>query len=538
VSCLIDSLPSDLTLEHRQQAEDFTRTNSTSFSMSEFNLGRTSLVQHRIDTGDRAPFKEPLRRHPLAYLPVIDEHVDRMLEADVVEPAVSPWASNVVLIRKKNNNLRFFIHYRRLNSITTKDSYPLPRVEDCLRSLGSPQLLRNLDLRSGYWHAEISPEDRDKTSFVTSRGIFRFKVISFGLVNAPALFQRLMDLVLSGMTWNGCLVYLDDIVVHGNTFDEHLERLAAVLRRIAEANLKLNPQKCRLFQRQITFLGHVISAKGIAPDSEKVDAIMSWPKPRNVTEVRFFVGLCSYYRSHMPQFAELAQTLHALTKKHAVFQWTDSQEHAFLKLKESLMNAPLLCAPSDEGRFLLDTDSSDVAVGAVLQQEQDGQLRVIGYASRCLDRAQRNYCTTRKELYGVVFGVRKFRQFLLARQFVLRTDHAALTYLLRTPEPVGQQARWLDLLAEYDPVIEHRAGTAHGNADALSRRPCVSHEGSECSQFSRWATPANDRRVHTRSRTTRVSDVGTPDVSTPSVTVQQIGDEGEQPFDGECAVGQ
>jgi hypothetical protein len=269
VSCLIYSLPSDLTPEQRQQAEDFIRINSSSFSKSEFHLGRTTLVQHRIDTGDCAPFKEQLRRHALAYLPVIDEHVDRMLEADVIEPAVSPWASNVVLIMKKNNSLRFCIDYRRLNSITTKDSYPLPRVEDCLRSLGSSQFLNNLDLRPGYWQAEIMPEDRDKTSFVTRHGIFRFKVLSFGLVNAPALFQRLMDLVLSRMTWNGCLVHLDDIVVYGNTFEEHLDRLADVLRRTEQTNLKLNPQKCRLFQRQITFLGHVISAKGIAPDPEK-----------------------------------------------------------------------------------------------------------------------------------------------------------------------------------------------------------------------------------------------------------------------------
>jgi hypothetical protein len=154
------------------------------------------------------------------------------------------------------------------------------------------------------------PEDRDITSFVTRRGIFRFKVLSFGLVNAPALFQRLMDLVLSGMTWNGYLVHLDDIVVYGNTFEEHLDRFADVLRRTEQINLKLNPQKCRLFQRQITFLGHVISAKGIAPDPEKVEAIMSWRKPRNVTEVRSFMGLCSYYRSHVPQFAELAQPFH------------------------------------------------------------------------------------------------------------------------------------------------------------------------------------------------------------------------------------
>jgi hypothetical protein len=204
---------------------DFILAHGSSFSKSEFEFSRTSLVQHIIDTGDHAPFKKALRRHPLAYLPVIDEHVDRMLEAGVIEPAVSPWASNVVLIRKKNNSLRFCIDFRRLNAMTTKNSYPLPRVEDCLRSVGNAQFLSNLDLRSGYWQAEFLPEDRDKSCFVTRRGIYRFKVLSFGLVIAPALFQRHMDLVLSGVTWNGCLVYLDDIVVYGNNFEQHLERL-------------------------------------------------------------------------------------------------------------------------------------------------------------------------------------------------------------------------------------------------------------------------------------------------------------------------
>jgi hypothetical protein len=220
-----------------------------------------------------------------------------------------------------------------------------------------------------------------------------------------------------------------------------------------------------------------------------------------LTEVRAFVGLCSYYRNYVEGFSRLAAPLHQLTKKHAHFRWDTEQENAFEELKRRLVSTPVLAAPCDEGQYVLDTDASAVAVGALLQQWQQGQLRVIAYASRCLDKAQRHYCCTRRELYAVIFALKKFRAFLLARTFTLRTDHAALTYLLQTPEPVGQQSRWLDLIAEYNMRIEHRAGTAHRNADALSRRPCIGDGGEECLQCARWRATAGARRVKTRAQT-------------------------------------
>ena len=227
------------------------------------------MVQHRIDTGTNRPFRQQLCRHPLAYLPVIDEHVEQMLAHDIVEPAASPWASNVVLIRKSDGQLRFCVDYRHLNDLTYKDSYPLPRIDACLHSLGGAKYFSTLDLRAGYWQTEIAPVDRDKTAFVTRRGTYRFKVLSFGLANAPALFQRLMDLVLVGLTWESCLVYLDDVIVFGSSFEQHLERLSTVFDRLAEAQLKLKPSKCSLFQRRVHFLGHVVSAAGVEPDSAK-----------------------------------------------------------------------------------------------------------------------------------------------------------------------------------------------------------------------------------------------------------------------------
>jgi len=480
---LYEALPSDLTEEERLRAIQFIRENAADFSTSEFDIGRTELVQHRIDTGNHKPFRQALRRHPMAHLPVIDQHVQEMLQHDIVEPAASPWSSNIVLIRKSDGGLRFCVDYRQLNELTYKDTYPLPRIDMCLNALGGSRLFSTLDLRAGYWQTLIDERDRDKTCFVTRKGTYRFKVLSFGLANAPALFQRLMDLVLVGLTWEVCLVYLDDVIIMSENFDEHLRRLKIVFERLHAANLKLKASKCKLFQREVVFLGHLVTADGIAPDPAKIRAVQDWPRPRNLTETRAFVGLASYYRNHIEKFAEIARPLHELTKKYQQFQWTDRQEEAFCTLKRKLTEAPILASPRDEGTYVLDTDASDSALGASVQQWQDGELRVIGYASRALSDSEKRYCTTRKELLAVIFGLKQYRQFLLAREnFVIRTDHAALTQLKRTPEPVGQQARWLDLLAEYNFEIKHRPGTAHRNVDALSRRPCERELGGECRQ--------------------------------------------------------
>jgi hypothetical protein len=237
IETLLQSLPSDLSEGQMAYACQLLREHADVFSKNDFDLGSTSIVQHRIDTGNARPFRQPLRRHPVMHLDTIDQHVDRMLQQGIIEPAASPWASNVVLVRKKDNSLRFCIDYRRLNEITYKDTYPLPRIESCLGALDGASWFSTLDLRSGYWQVRQDPRDADKTAFLTRRGCFRFKVLSFGLTNAPSLFQRLMDLVLSGLTWDTCLVYIDDIILFARDFDEHVRRLGLVLQRLREANL-------------------------------------------------------------------------------------------------------------------------------------------------------------------------------------------------------------------------------------------------------------------------------------------------------------
>jgi len=288
---------------------------------------------------------------------------------------------------------------------------------------------------------------------------------------------------MSGRTYDVCLVYLDDILIFSKTFDEHLDRLATVFDRLDRYALKLKPSKCSLFQRKVSFLGHAVSGHGIECDPDKVASIAKRPTPSSIAEVCTFCGLASYYRTFVCNFAAIAQPLHNLT-----FEWTPECETAFQQLKYAPTSAPILVAPCDEGQYVLDTDSSDTTLGAVLQQEQNGKLHVVGYASQTLSPAEARYCITHRELLGVVFGLKKYRQHLLGRPIIVRTENAALTYLMKMPEPLGQQGRWLDLLGEYDITIRHRPGRVHGNSDALSRRPCKRSLETDCQQCRR-ATP-------------------------------------------------
>jgi len=295
----------------------------------------------------------------------------------------------------------------------------------------------------------------------------------FGLCNASSSFQRLADIVFSGLHLDVCLVYIDDIILFSKTVEEHLERLVRVLARLREAKLKLKPSKCLLLQKSLSFLGHVVSGEGVATDPEKTRLVSEWPVPTSVKEVRSFLGLTGYYRKFVKGYAEVAAPLHDLTKKDVAFEWTSKTQLAFDTLKEALTSPPILAMPNDDDEFVLDIDACDRSIGAVLSQIQDGVERVISYAGKTLSKREINYCITRKELLAVVYVLKHFKQYLLGRHFKVRTDHAPLTWLKQTPEPIGQQARWLEIMEDYSIDVIHRPGVSHTDADALSRRPCV-----------------------------------------------------------------
>ena len=441
------------------------------FSKDDTDLGRTNLSYHVIDTGDSRPIKQPPRRVPSALSHEEEEAINQLHRQGVIRESNSPWASPIVLVRRKNGKIRACIDYRKVNLATRKDAYPIPRTQDCLDAMAGSVIFSTLDMTSGYYQVPIHEPDIPKTAFATRHGLWEFVTMPFGLTNAPATFQRLMELAMRGLQWTSCLIYLDDIIIFGRTFQEHAERLKQVLGRIRQANLKLKPEKCELFQDQVRFLGHIVSSEGVQPDPSNTAKVTNWAPPKTVTEVRQFLGLCSYYRRFVKNFSIIANPLSKLTTKDSELVWTSECQNAFEQLKAKLTGADVMSFPRDEGTYILDTDACDVGIGGVLSQVQGDRERVVAYGSRSLNKSERNYCVTDKELLAVRYFVDYFRYYLLGRQFLLRTDHQAIKWLFSLKEPKGRIQRWIEILSAYDFQIEYRPGAKHGNADGLSRCP-------------------------------------------------------------------
>ena len=442
------------------------------FSKGDQDIGRTNVVKHHIDTGQSRPIRQRPRKSLFGQREEIRRHVQDLLGRNLIEPSDSPWAANIVLVKKKDGTQRFCVDYRQLNSVTIKDAYPLLRIDETLDALSGATWFSTLDLASGYWQVELDVDARKKSAFLADGGLYAWKVMPFGMCNAPATFERLMDQVLRGLHWETLLVYLDDVIVFAKTIDEEMERLQQVFQRLRQAGLKLKPKKCNLFKTSVAYLGHIVSSEGVSTDKEKTEAIRTWPRPNSVREVRGFLGLASYYRRFVEGFANIARPLHQLTEKGRQFEWSPECQEAFDELKKRLTSTPILAYPDVNGTFILDTDASNDGIGGVLSQVQDGQERVIAYGSRVLSKPERNYCVTRKELLAVVHYLKYFRQYLYGRHVLVRTDHGALRWLTNFHQPEGQLARWLEVISSYDIEIVHRAGRIHANADALSRRPC------------------------------------------------------------------
>ncbi|GBM46022.1 Retrovirus-related Pol polyprotein from transposon 412 [Araneus ventricosus] len=363
---------------------------------------RCNAVKQRIETSDNAPIKQRPYRTSATERRAIENEVQWMLKEDVIQPSDSPWSSPVVLVKKKNGEWRFCVDYRRLNKIAKKDVYSLPRIDDSLDCLAGAKIFSMMDLKSGYWQIEVDDKDREKTAFVTSDGLYEFKVMPFGLCNAPATFVWMMDTVLRGLKWNICLCYLDDIIVYAPNFQEHKLRLRKVLKCIQEAGLMLNSNKCSFGKKKLTILGHLVDEHGIYPDPQKTAAVTKFPVPENVSNVRSFLGLCSYYRRFIKNFANIAKPLHDLLKKNAKFSWGTPQKEYFLTLKKLLTSGPVLGHFLSNAETKIHSDASGYGIGAVLIQVQDGKERPFAYASRSLTAAEKNYSTTEKECLAVV----------------------------------------------------------------------------------------------------------------------------------------
>ena len=440
------------------------------FALDDSELGSTDVVEHRIETGSSKPIKVPPHRISPARIPIIREEIRKMLARGVIQPSRSPYSAPIVLQKKKDGSWRFCVDYRKLNDVTVKDAYPMPNQAQVFDALRGNAFFSSVDLASGYWQVPVAAEHRHKTAFVTpDGGLYEYVRMPFGLSNAPATFQGLMNELFQQSLYQTNLIFLDDVLTYSKTAEDHLKHLEEVFVTLRNANLKLKPKKCQLFQRQVMYLGRVIGVDGTSPDPEKTSKVKEWPVPKTVRDVRSFIGFANYYRRFIKNFASIAKPLHDLTKKSARFEWTPAQQASFDQLRLELVTAPVLQYPDYSGSFIVDTDASNVSIGAVLSNEINGVDRPLVFSSRVLSRTEMMYSTTKREALAVIQALKWYRPYLLGVPFVLRTDHASLRWMFRQ-DADGMTFRMIQKLQEFDFMFVHRAGNQHGNADGLSRR--------------------------------------------------------------------
>ncbi|KAJ9525353.1 hypothetical protein QJQ45_003238 [Haematococcus lacustris] len=434
-------------------------------------------VDHRIELQQaKPPPARPIYNVSSNELAELKQQIGELLDKGFIRPSTSPYASGVLLVRKKDGSFRMCIDYRPLNRLTIKNKYPLPRLDTLLDRLHGAKVFSKLDLRQGYHQIRVAPEDIHKTAFRTRYGHFEFTVLPFGLCNAPATFQRLMNDVLHDLLDDCVLVYLDDILIFSRTPQEHLAHLRRVLDLLRKHKLYAKLSKCEFGMDQTSFLGHIVSASGIACDPAKVAAVQSWPIPTTVHDVRSFLGLANYYRRFVKDFSTIAAPLTTLTRadghdKQGVVAWGQAQQSAFDALKQALVSAPILIAPDPSQPYTLRCDASSIGIGAVLSQGTGSAERVVAYHSRKLLPAERNYPTHEQELLSLVEALKVWRHYLLGASFNLLTDNWATKHIQTQPRlDCRRQARWMEVLQEYDCIIDHIPGKQNIVADALSRR--------------------------------------------------------------------
>ena len=443
-------------------------------------MGHTTKVKHKIRLNDYTPFKERYRRVPPHLYEEVWKHLKEMVEIGAIRKSNSPWASAVVLVRKKDGSLRFCIDLRHLNNRKIKDAYSLPRIEETLDCLNGAKIFTSLDLKSGYWQVEMEEESKPLTAFtVGPLGFFECERMPFGLTNTPATFQRLMESCLGDLHLNWCIIYLDDIIVFSETPQEHIKRLHRVFQKLASAGLKLKPSKWEFFKKKITYFGHVVSEKGIEADPKKTEAVQKWPILKTVTDVRSFLGFTNQYRKFIPKYAHVAGPLNELIlgdnskKKKKEVQWTPECQEAFEALKEYCCTTPVLAYADYKKPFRLHTDASDLGLGAVLyQQDENGKNKVIAYASRTLNQAEKNYPAHKLEFLPLKWAVTsRFHEYLYGGEFTVYTDNNPLTYVLTSAKLDATGQRWIAALANYNFSLHYKSGKTNIEADALSRIP-------------------------------------------------------------------
>ena len=474
-----------LSLDQQRRLIDLIYDHQDVFSLHDGDFGQCDAIKHTIPTTTDKPVYLPHRVIPFKLQDEVRKCLDSWLKQGIIRPSRSPYASQVVIVRKKSGEIRLCIDFRKLNDVTIRDAFPLPRIEEALQAVQKAKYFCSIDLAQGYLQVAMDEKDIHKTAFrAGSGGLYEFARMPFGLSNAGATFCRLMEMCLGDQQYLTLLLYLDDICIFAEDEDQLLDRLQLVFQRLSSFKLKIKPKKSFFFQRSVLFLGHVLSNQGISVNPEKVEKIKDWPRPQRRKDLHSFLGLASYYRRFIPGFAAIVKPLQELlgpTNNKSLknvpitdTEWTGLCEVSFLRLKDVLTSAPVLAYPDYSKPFKVETDASLSGLGAVLSQEHNGRDKVIAYASRSLrpaEKSMRNYSSAKLELLALKWAItEKFREYLWGSKFTVYTDNNPLAYVQKSKLGAAQ-IRWMSELALYDFEIKYRSGKSNVVADALSRRP-------------------------------------------------------------------
>ena len=431
---------------------------------------RTDRIYHDVDVGNADPVKQhPYRLNP-SKQKYLKEEIKYLLENDFIEPSNSSWSSPCILVPKPDGSYRMCTDYRKVNSVTKTDTFPIPRMDDCIDKVGKARYVSKFDLLKGFWQVPLTDRAKEISAFVTPDGLFQYKVMPFGMKNSPASFQRLINKVIADL--EGCEAYIDDVIIYSDTWEEHLRIIREFFKRLSRAMLTINLSKSEFGQAQVTYLGHVVGQGEVKPVSAKVEAIANFPQPVSKKQLMRFLGMAGYYRRFCPNFAAVAEPLTQLLSKRVKFIWSERCDKAFEELKAMLQSAPVLAAPDFRSPFKLAVDASDVAAGAALLQEDDeGVEHPVCYFSKKFNKSQKNYSTIEKECLALVLALQHFEVYVSSSglPIVVYSDHNPLVFIHKMKNKNQRLLRWSLMLQEYVLEIRHIKGKDNVIADCLSR---------------------------------------------------------------------
>ena len=420
-----DTLSADQVL----QLQGLLHDNHEIVAANKSDLGRTTLAQHVIDTGDAKSTAQRFYRQSPAKRSIIEEQIQTLVRQGLLEPSTARWTSPVILVKKKDGSWRLCGDFRKLNSGTKPQAFPLPRLEDVWDILGDKHasIYSVCDISAAYWQIPMHPDNKEKTSIVTPSGQWQWTVLPYGLRNSAATFMSVMHAALQPLINHCILIYVDDVIIFSRNFEEHMDHLNLVFKHLKAAGLRLKPNKCHFAKAEVQYLGHMLSVSGVKPNPAKTEIVEHFPVPRNPREVRSFLGLTNYYRRFVKGYSMIAAPLSKLLSKDVEFSWFEDCEKAFTVLKQKLISAPILGFPDMDKPFVLTTDASGTGLGFILSQKDDeNHERVIMYGGRALHKSEKNYTVTEIEALAVVYPVHECRVYLADREFTIITDHQCL----------------------------------------------------------------------------------------------------------------